>query len=167
MSSAIRVGSVVLFGILAALGIILVFSENARLVLGALLQTDPGPPAIAGNISCNDWRNCDHASRQFDEIVEHRFPIGMSQQAVEAALLGQHFERYAFMPKTCTPRGARSPVGVLTVECPDWDQRWNPKNELVYHWGRIPCGSTVGVRWSADRVGRIVHREGYFYYACM
>jgi hypothetical protein len=167
MSSAIRVGSVVLFGILVALGTVLVFSENARLGLGALLQIDPGPPAIAGNISCDDWRNCAHASRQFDEIIQHRFPIGMPQQALEMALLDQRFVRDTNMPKTCTPRGVRNPVGVLTIDCPDWDQNWNPKNELVYHWGRFPCGSTAGVRWSADRTGRIVHREGFLDYACL
>ncbi|MEI9887996.1 MAG: hypothetical protein WDN08_16125 [Rhizomicrobium sp.] len=167
MKSAIRIGLIALVCLLAALGIALALSENARLLLAVALQFDPGPPPIAGNIHCHDWQNCESASRQFDEAVARRFPRGTPQQALEAALLEQNFARDPHMPKTCTPKWASAAVGVLTITCPDWDARWDPKDELVYHWGRFPCGNTVGVRWSADRLGRIVHREGYYYFACL
>ena len=167
MSIATRIGLIALVCLLAILGITLALSENARLLLGVALQIDPGPPPIAGNIDCNDWRNCGPASRKFDDIVARRFPLGTPQQTLEAALLEQNFGRDPNMPKTCTPAGANAGIGVLTVTCPDWDAHWDPKNELVYHWGRFPCGSTAGVRWSADRAGRLTHIEGYFDYACL
>jgi hypothetical protein len=143
----------------------LVSSDGGRILFGSVI--DLGPPPIAGDADCHDWRNCEKASRQFDATVARRFPLGTPQQVLETTLLQQHFERDPHQPKTCTPRGARSPIGVLTIECPEWDPHWDPKNALVYRWGRFPCGSTVGVIWSADRKGRIVHREGYFEYACL
>ncbi len=137
------------------------------MLLGVALQSDPGPPAIAAGIDCHDWRDCEETSRRFDAIVARRFPLGTAQSALEDTLLAQNFRRDPNMPKTCTLRGVQRPIGVLTIECPDWDPGWDPRNELVYHWGRFPCGSTVGVRWSADRTGRIVHTVGYFYYGCL
>lgn len=155
--------------LIAGLVAVIALSPTARFMAGALMGAvlDPGPPPIAGDIRCADWRTCAPADRRFNAVLLRRFPIGSSAQGLESALLAEGFHHLEPSFANCMPHGTKPGVGVPFIECPTWDENWDPRNDLSYRWGKIPCGSAVIVRWSADRSGRLTHIEGGFDYVCL
>lgn len=54
----------------------------------------------------------------------------------------------------CSLPGEIGEIGKPMVECPPWDSRWNPKNDLVRGLDVLSvCGHNVAVIWSADAGG--------------
>ena len=129
---------------------------------------DPGPPAIFSAIHCdqNDWQH-NACSVAFDKTVQQEFHTGTPVGKLKMILSEQRFKPEDDGITRCTHPGDPTPNGVPVFACPSWDQNWYPKNRLVYHWGKPPCGKTVSVMWSSDKTGKISHIEGEYYLACL
>jgi hypothetical protein len=126
-----------------------------------------GAPKFARGLTCDNWRNCDGATQKFDASLHKRFPVGTSAQNLKSVMFAQGFHHLSSPVAKCLKDGEESPVGKLTIRCPSWDQNWDPRNELVYQWGWLPCGKQVSVRWSEDGEGRLIHLEGRYDMTCL
>lgn len=124
------------------------------------------PPPIAGGIGCDNVRTCGEANRAFTQRLNRRFPPGTSVASLRSELTTEGFQPLPAAIKDCLPPGEPAPIGKLVIECPAWNLAWDPRNELVYGWGVLPCGRSLSVRWDADRQGRVTRIEGYYDYTC-
>jgi hypothetical protein len=126
-------------------------------------------PPIVGHVSCDDWRDCRAASREFAALVQRRIPTGSNQSLVENELLKQGFHHLPPSITRCYTWKEQKPLGVEMIDCPRWDSEWNPRHYLSYDFaGPLPvCGRNVSVLWSSDRAGKIIHIEGYYQITCL
>jgi hypothetical protein len=126
------------------------------------------PPPITEGIACNNWRNCGKEDQAFNAVLSRRFPLGSKASNLRAALIAQgFFDPLPSAIKTCSPAGESGQVGQEMIECPAWDENWNPHNFLEHSSGIGPCGRNVIVQWSSDKNGKITHIEGAFDNVCI
>lgn len=137
------------------------------LALAALPLAKGNGPKIARGLDCENWRNCADASRKFNTALNKRFPVGSDAKILRSVLLGQGFRQLPSSIVRCLKDKEFGPVGELVIQCPSWDQNWNPRNELVYDWGWLLCGKEVGAGWSEDNEGRLTHLEGFVEMSCL
>jgi hypothetical protein len=156
-------------GVVAALSVAVATSDRARIAFAMLLGPifDPGPPEMIGDIRCDDWRSCVRQNQAVDAIFRKRFPVGTPAKNLEATLSKEGFRHFGPVLDRCSAPGDVEAVGKVYIPCPNWDAHWKPKNHLIYGWGSLPCGSSIGVLWSTDRTGRVMHTEGYYDYGCL
>jgi len=88
------------------------------------------PPPIAGDVKCEDWRNCSKANYAFTQILREQFPLGTHENVLRAVLLRQGFSSLPASITACLPRGHEASIGTMVIECPAWDPNWNPRNFL-------------------------------------
>ena len=126
------------------------------------------PPPIAGGTDCVSWHDCREAHEKFNATLRRHFPAGSSQANLEHELMAQGFQRDPRTPTNCLRREETAPIGVPTIECPNWDQNWNPHDRLVHHTAGFPlCGRDIGVWWSSSKAGNLTHVEGFYSITCL
>lgn len=135
--------------------------------IGMFAFASLGAPRIVGTIRCFNPRNCSEATREFVQVLQKRFPVGTGEAVLRMVLEDQGFHGLPASITRCLSRGEQAPIGVVVIQCPSWDPNWNPKRHLSYGWGFIPCGSGVGVLWSADNRGIITHIDSYYDFTCL
>jgi len=126
------------------------------------------PPPIARGTDCVSAADCHKAREKFNAALRSHFPVGSSQAKLERELVAQGFQRDPKTPAKCLRRGEAAPIGVLTIECPAWDQNWNPRNRLVHRTVAFPiCGRDIDVWWSSGKAGNLTHVEGFYSITCL
>jgi hypothetical protein len=155
----------VAFGVVAVLAALTSVWEPAHWVIGVFGShfSDPGPPKILGDARCTNRRDCAAANAALNATLHRRFPQGATQQSLISALNAEGFRP---RPAALAKCGSAS-LGKQTTPCPAWDPNWDPENNLEYDWGKLPCGSSVSVKWSVDARGVITHLEGSYGYDCL
>lgn len=124
-------------------------------------------PPILEDIRCHARVDCSEPTLQFTALLQRQFPLGTEAKYLESTLLRQGFRRNPNQPATCLKRGEFGRVGERVIQCPNWDQDWNPKNQLEYGWGSLPCPEGVLVSWSVDDRGAISQVHGSFTGGCL
>ena len=80
-------------------------------------------------------------SREFDERIRDRFPVGSSEDALVDYLASEHF-------------------------APEWRRR-DGANAAVFVWSGLLCAKTVRVLWRADATGRLTEVNGAYESHCL
>ncbi len=93
-------------------------------------------PAIAATLPGDEAQ----FSREFDERMRDRFPLGSSEDALVDFLTGEHF-------------------------APEWRRR-DDANAAAFMWSGLLCTKTVRVRWRADATGVLTAVEGAYESHC-
>lgn len=136
-------------------------------VSAAVFASRIGPPPIAKDLDCSDWRQCPAANSAFTGVLLARFPIGTPEHVLTDELRAQGFKHPPQMPETCLRPGEQAAIGTTAVTCPLWDLAWNPANSLSFEWGGPVCGREALVRWSSGRDGKITHLDGIVSASCL
>lgn len=155
----------VAFGVVAVLAALTSVWEPAHWAIAVVGSqfSDPGPPKILGDTRCTNRRQCAAAHVALNATLHRRFPLGTTQRALVSALNAEGFQPRPASLAQCGP----APPGKQSTPCPAWDPNWNPRNNLEYDWGKLPCGSSISVKWSVDARGVITHLEGSYDYDCL
>ena len=87
------------------------------------------PPILEDQLAGGAESNSD-ASRRLTAFLQRRFPTGTSEGVLKSTLLDQGFSPYR--------QGG-----------------YDPNKTFEYTWGRLPCGASLIVWWTADDSGKI------------
>jgi hypothetical protein len=149
-------------------GPVLFLSSGVRNVALAQPVVHAEPPQILGKIRCHSWKECAGPNREFTAAVQQRFALGTLESDLKEILFREGFSLDEKSPATCLRPGQYPRVGELSVNCPDWDPHWNPRNRLSYWWARnAACSDEIVVLWSTDNQGAITYIEGRFDGGCL
>jgi len=141
-------GAVVLvLGLFAALN-----RDAASLFIGALLYSDPGPPAVAEGLTANLSfpQDGDRLAQRVGERLRNKFPAGTNDGELRSYLRQQGFK----------------PVVDIYPE----DERPNvDPNAMIYWWGEAGpvCASHLWINWQLGSNRRIKKIEVSYDYGCM
>ncbi|WP_119270610.1 hypothetical protein [Taklimakanibacter deserti] len=151
---AIPIVFVVAFIILNPLGaVILLYS----------LVGNTHPPAIAEDqFAGASWPSRTEASAKLTTLLQRKFPVGTSEDALRATLSSQGFKPLSPPPADCLPAGQPAPIGRAVTTCPTHDQ----SKILEYRWG-VVCGETITIRWWTDDRHAITGLDAAYYVACL
>jgi hypothetical protein len=94
-------------------------------------------PAIAATLPGDEAQ----FSREFDERIRDRFPVGTSEDALVDYLASEHF-------------------------APEWRRR-DGANAAAFVWSGLLCAKVVRVLWRADATGRLTEVNGAYESHCL
>jgi hypothetical protein len=94
-------------------------------------------PAIAATLPGDEAQ----FSREFDERIRDRFPLGSSEDALVDFLAGERF-------------------------APEWRRR-DGASSAAFVWSGLLCAKTVRIRWRADATGALTAVDGAYESHCL
>jgi hypothetical protein len=110
---------------------------SASYALGRVTIKSNGLPEIAATLPGDE----SDFSRELDERIRERFPVGSAEEPLLYYLRTQNFT-------------------------PDWRQRDDPNTAYFLHQGLI-CEQTIRVTWRADASGRLTSIGGEYESHCI
>jgi hypothetical protein len=101
----------------------------AYLIQPFISNTHP-PPILEDQLAGHGEESNSDASRRLTAFLQRRFPTGTSEGTLKSTLLDQGFSPYR-------------------------EGGYDPNKTFEYMWGRLPCGASLTVSWTADDSGKI------------
>ena len=109
----------------------------ASFAVGRLTGAFHGLPALVATLPGDE----SEFSREFDERIHARFPVGASEDELIAYLAAEKF-------------------------VPEWRRRDDP-NASVFFWNGLLCKKTIRVVWRADTAGLLDDVSGTYESQCL